>query len=317
MYYLILHFFLWLFQFLPDVQQPSRADEEFQVEEQNTTSDDQERKTHEKELEHTDEEQFAEKEEIIEGDRAKEESGFDREPAAEESEWPVEEPGEEIQTPSEELDDEIEEDVAEEQEEVDIRVERKKKTLQEAHVDEIQTALKDSDHVTYETGEIMDEKVKVPIEEETKIHSTNMITRESEKQIEAAALEEIQTPLEDSSTTTSAIEEAAVEKQEEPTPAQEMQADVLTHIIEEDFSEEPTEHAVEEIHSVSNEVLTAEMKTREKSNAEQVSETAEETQTPLDIDTNQIKDAVPGENEQEAVESDEESLISEKSVEDV
>lgn len=306
------------------VQQPSRADEELQVEEQDNISDDQERKAAEKELEH--EEQFAEEEEIIEEDIAKEESNFN-------SEWPVKEPEKEIQPPSEELDDEIEENVAEERQVMDIREEKLNKTLEEAHlvtnefeqtvVDEIQTMLVDSDHETDETGKIMDEKLKVP---ETNIHPEKgkMITSELEKQREVPASEESQTSLGNLHTNTSAIEDVAVEKQEKSTPAQEMQTDseetdVLTNIIEDGFSEEHTEHAVEEIRTVSSEILTAEMKTSEDGDAEQVSKTAkEEIQTPLDTNgnvDNQIKDALLAENEQEAVKSDKKSLISEKSVE--
>ncbi|XP_026768750.2 ELKS/Rab6-interacting/CAST family member 1 [Pangasianodon hypophthalmus] len=307
-------------QFSPGVQQPSRAEEEVQVEEQVTTSDNKKKKAPEKELENTVEEEFTEEEELRDN----------RELAAveevEASDWPVEEPVKEIQTPSDELDIEIEGDVAEEQNEVDITEEIE--TLQEAHmvtneieetvVDEIQTALEDSDRVTVETGEIMDENMEVNVGEEIKIHSekANMVTSETEKQTEVPDAEEIQTLLEDSTTATTETEEAAVGKQEESTPAQEMQTgseetDALSNTPDEVFSEEHAEHAAEEIHNVSDEISTAEIKTQEDGNAEQESGTAvEEIQIASDeteIATNgnvdnQMREVIPAEIEQEAME---------------
>ncbi|MCJ8729438.1 hypothetical protein PDJAM_G00106330 [Pangasius djambal] len=336
-------------QFLPGVQQPSRVEEEVQVEEQVTTSDNKMKEAPEKELENTEEEEFTEEEELREEDRAKEEDKFNREQAAVEvdaSEWPVEEPVKEIQSPSDELDIEIEKDIAEEQNEVDIA--DKIETLQEAHmvtnemektvVDEIQISLEYSDHVTVETGEIMDENVEVNVGEEIKIHSekANMVTSETEKQTEVPDAEEIQTPLEDSSTATTETEEAAVEKQVESTPAQEMQTgseetDVLSNIPDEVFIEEHAEHAAEEIHNVSNEIASAEIKTQEGGNADEESGTVvEEIQIPsdeTDIATNgnvdnQMREVIPAEIEQEAMEeltaaSAKESVVSEKSVKEV
>lgn len=321
-----------MFQFL----ESSRAEQDDQVEEQVTTSDNNDRAP-EKELENTKEEEFAEKEDIREEDGSKEEGEFIREQAAveeiEASEWP-----------GEELDIEIEEAVAEEQKEVDITEEIQ--TLQEAHmvmneieetvVDELQTALDDSDHV--ETRKIMYEKMEVPVGEEIQIHSdkANMVTSGTEKQIEVPDAEEMQAPLEDSSFATTATEEAAVEKQVELNPAQETQTgsedtDTLSNIINEVISEEHTEHTAEEIHNVSNEISTAEIKTHEDGNAEQEFGTAvEEIQIPSDetgIATNgnvdnQLRDITQAEIEQEAMEeltavSAKESVVSEKSVKEV
>ncbi|KAK3556997.1 hypothetical protein QTP70_022342, partial [Hemibagrus guttatus] len=334
-------------QFSPGVQQPSRAEEEFQVEEQVTMSNNQERKAAEKELDEA-EEEFAEEAENGEEDMAKEEDEFITAQKAvdevEASEWPVEEPVEEIQTPSEELDIEIKEDVAEEQ--VDVDITEDIATLHESHmvtnekeetvINEIQKALEDSDHMSVETVEIMNEKVEVPDGEESKIHleEANMVTSETERQTEVPDAEEVQTPLKDSITTTTETEETALEKQEELTEAQKMETDsekteMLSNIIDEDFSEEHAEHAAGEIHSGTNERSTAEMKTQDNVNAGQESGTsAEEIQITSDetnlakngnVD-NQMTDAIPAEIEQEAEEQEElaitsaeELVVSEKS----
>lgn len=297
---------------MPGVQQPSRTEEEVQNKKQVTPSDNKERKAPKKELENT-EEEFSEEEEIREEDSAKEEDGFNKEQASVEVEA-----SEDIQTSSEKLDIDFEKDAAEEQKEVAVA--EKGDTLQEEQmvtneiektaVDEIQTALEDSDHVAVETEEIMDEKMEVPVENIIKIHSetTNMVTRETGKEIEVPTTEEIQAPLEDSSTETEA---AAVEKQVKLTSAQEMQTgseetDVLSNIVEDVFSEEHAGHAGEEIHNVSNEISTAEIKTQEDGYAEQETVTAvEDIQIPsdeTDIATNgnvdnQIKDVIPPEIE--------------------
>ncbi|XP_060774251.1 kinesin-like protein KIF15 [Neoarius graeffei] len=331
-------------QFLPGVQQ-----EGLQVEEQITTSNNRERKKPDKELENTEEDEFTEEKKIREEDGAKQDDEFNREQAAvkvEASEWPVEEPRKEIHISSEEPVIDTEENVAEEQNEVGITEELE--TLQEAHmatneieesvVDELQIALEDSDCVTGQTGDIMDEEVEVNVGGEIKIHSekANIVTSKTKKQKKVPDVEEIQTPLEDSSTVTTKTEEAAMEKQVELTPAQEMEkgseeTDTLLNIIDEVFNEEHAEHAPDEIHNVSNEVSNAEIKSQEDGNAEQESETAvEKIQIPSDErDTatngnvnNQMRDVIPTETEQEAVEeltaaSAKESVVSEKSVEEV
>lgn len=330
MYCLIVSSFLWLFQYLPGVQQPSGAKEELQVEEQFPKSHNNERKAPEKELEHTEEEQISEEEEVQEDDRAKEEDELNSKQAVEASEWPIEEPVKEIQTPSQ-----VEEDVAEVQKEVDLTEELE--ALQEAHmvtneieVDEIQAVLEDSDHVTVETGEITDERVEVSVGEEIKIHSeiANMVTSETKKRIEEATAGEVQTLLKDTSTITTETEEAAVEKHVELTPTQETQTGLeetgeLSNVIEEVFREEHAEHT--------NEISAAEITTQEDGNVEQESGIAmEEIQIPvdeMDIATNgnvddQVMDNIPAENEQEAVEeltaaSAQESLVSGQSVEEV
>lgn len=329
---------------MPGVQQ-----EGLQVEEQITTSNNRERKKPDKELENTEEDEFTEEKKIREEDGAKQDDEFNREQAAvkvEASEWPVEEPRKEIHISSEEPVIDTEENVAEKQNEVGITEELE--TLQEAHmatneieesvVDELQIALEDSDCVTGQTGDIMDEEVEVNVGGEIKIHSekANIVTSKTKKQKKVPDVEEIQTPLEDSSTVTTKTEEAAMEKQVELTPAQEMEkgseeTDTLLNIIDEVFNEEHAEHAPDEIHNVSNEVSNAEIKSQEDGNAEQESETAvEKIQIPSDErDTatngnvnNQMRDVIPTETEQEAVEeltaaSAKESVVSEKSVEEV
>lgn len=336
---------------MPGVQQSSRAEEEFQGEEQIIESDILERKATEKELDKAEEGEF-EEEADREENTAKEDDEFITEPEAvdevEAIDWPVEESVKEIQTPSEELDTEIEEDVAEEQ--VDADITEDIVTLNEAHmvtnekeeivVNEIQKALEDSDHVSVETVGIMNEKVEVPDGEESKIHleEANMDTSETERQTEVPDAEEVQTPLNDSITTTTETTETAVEKQEELTEAQEMETDsekteMLSNIIDEYFSEEHAEHAAGEIHSGTNKISTAEIKMQDNGNAEQESgTTAEEIQITSDetdmakngnVD-NQMTDAVPAEIEQEGEEQEEltiasakESVVSKKSVKEV
>lgn len=248
-------------------------------------------KASKKESENT-EEEFSEKGAITEEDKTKEEDGFYRKQAAvedaEASEWSVEEPVTKIQTPLKGLDVEIEEQKG-------VNITKEGGTLQEAHmvtneieaivVDELQAALKDLD---------------------------------SEKEIGVPAEEHIQTLLEDSSTTSTETEEAAVEKQVEFTPAQEMhrgseETEELLNIIEEIFSEE---HA--QMHVLS------EVSTAGDGNAEQESgDVVEEFQIPSDgadnVD-NQMRDIIPAEIEREAVKDltagfAKESLVSEESEE--
>lgn len=285
MYCRILDSFCGIFLF----QQPRRAEEEVQVDELVFTTDNKKMKARKKESENT-EEEFSEKGKITEEDETKEEDGFYKKQAAvedaEASEWSVEEPVTKIQTLLKGLDIEIEE-----QKEVDITEEGG--TLQDAHmvtneieaivVDELQAALKDLD---------------------------------SEKQIGVPAAEEIQTLLEDSCTTSTETEEAAVEKQVELNPAQEMQrgskeTEELSNIIEEIFSEE---HA--QMHVLS-EVSTAEDSNAEQESGDVVEEIPSEEADNVD---NQMRDIIPAEIEREAVKDltagfAKESLVSEESEE--
>ncbi|KAF7711538.1 FK506-binding protein 5 [Silurus meridionalis] len=302
---------------------PSRPEGELPVEEQLTTSDKKEKEAAKTELENTEQEEFAEEQEIkeeeqeitmeeqefTEEDKATEEDEFNREQAAVEVETSVEEPLAEIKTSSEKLDIKIEEDVAEEQKEVDITEEMEMlrnthmvmNEREETVVDEIQTALEDSESVIVEPGEIVDEKVEAPVDEEIEIYSEMMNTAPSET--------EKQTPLEDSGTTDT--ESSAVEKQVDAAPAQEMQTDSeemdMVSNINEVFSEENAEHAAEEIHSVSDEISTAEIKIQvngaeQESAVEEIQILADETDIATDENLdNQLGNDIPAETEQEAV----------------
>ncbi|KAK2857884.1 hypothetical protein Q7C36_005803 [Tachysurus vachellii] len=300
-------------QFLPGVQQPGKAEEKDQVEEKLTISDNQERKSAEEKLDNAKEEEFTEEAEIREEDRENVEDEFITEQEAvevvEASEWLAEEPMKEIQTPSEELGIEIEEDVVQEQLDVDNteNIENLKDAqiatneIGESVVNEVQNVLEDSDDAT----ETMN------VGEEIKIHSeeANMVTSETKSQTEVPETEEVQTSLEDSSITTTETEEAAVEDQEVLSKAQEMQTgsketEMLSEIIDEDFSEEYSEHAAGEIHSGSNEISKAEMNTQDNSNGEQESGSAAEEMQVLSDETdtakngngdNQMTDDIPEE----------------------
>ncbi|XP_027002054.2 myosin-1B isoform X2 [Tachysurus fulvidraco] len=304
-------------QFLPGVQQPSKAEEKDQVEEQLTMSDNQERKSAEEKLDNAEDEEFTEEAEIKEGERDKVDDKFITEQEAvevvEASEWLAEEPVKEIQTPSEELGIEIEEDVVQEQFDVDITEDIA--NLQEAQivtneigesvVNEVQDILEDLDDVT----ETMN------VGEEIKIHSeeANMVTSETKRQTEVPEAEEVQTSLEDSSITTT---KTAVEDQEVLSKAQEIktgskETEMLSDIIDEDFSEEYSEQAAGEIHSGSNEILKAEMNTQDNINEEQESRSAAEEIQILSDETetakngngdNQMTDDIPAETEQGAEE---------------
>lgn len=283
-----------MFQFLPSDQQLSKVGEEVLVEELVEMSDNPE-------LDNEKNEKFNTEQEAVEEVKA--------------SEWPVEEPVKKVQSPSEKVNIDNEADVIKEQKEVVT------KKIEETVVDEVQTVLGDSDLITVETENIVNENVQETVKD-NKIHSKrpNMHTSKTEKQTEVPNAEEIQPPLEDLRITETETKKEAVEKQVELTLAQEMQTgseetEILLNTIDKDFSEEHSKHAAEEIHSGLNEILTIETQDmQDNGNAEQESGTAVKdiqiSSDEMDFATNgNVDDQISGILTAEIEQETEEELI--------